>query len=106
MDSVIFGARHLAHSEIYRYDKVVQQIFNCRRAMASQGTFSRLFRTLNKEINDKIFPTENRFRFDQIQQDKLAIDFDSTVLTHIGHKKEQSLLQDCYQYSSEISKGI
>jgi hypothetical protein len=55
--------------------------------MASQSTFSRFLRKFDQELNDSVFPSINRFWFNQIKMDKLTIDFDSTVLVRHGQQE-------------------
>ncbi|MEZ5069889.1 MAG: IS1380 family transposase [Bacteroidales bacterium] len=87
MVSVILGARRLAHTGTLRYDNVIPTIFGWEKGMASQSTFSRFFKKFTQEGNDKIFPSLNRYWFDQIKLDRLTIDFDSTVLTRTGFQE-------------------
>ena len=67
MVSVILSARRLAHVGTLRYDSVVQQIFGWKKGMASQSNFGRFFRKFDRDLIDKIFPTLNRYWFDQIK---------------------------------------
>ena len=87
MVSVILGAKRLSHTGTLRYDQVVQRIFGWKRGMASQSTFSRFLRKFDQELNDSVFPSINRFWFNQIKMDKLTIDFDSTVLVRHGQQE-------------------
>ena len=84
MISAMLGARRLSHSGTLRYDRVITRIFGWEKGMASQSTFSRFLRKFDQEHNASIFPSINRFWFDQIKMDKLTIDFDSTVLVRHG----------------------
>ena len=84
MVSILLEAKRLSHTGTLRYDHVVQGIFDWKRGMASQSTFSRFLRKFDKELNYSIFPSINRFWFDQIKMDKLTIDFDSSVLVRHG----------------------
>jgi len=87
MVSVILGAKRLSHIGTLRDDQVVQRIFGWRRGMASQSTFNRFLRKFDQELNDSVFPSINRFWFNQIKMDKLTIDFDSTVLVRHGQQE-------------------
>lgn len=85
--SVILGAKRLSHSGTLRNDHVIQRIFDWRKGMASQSTFSRFFRKFDQQLNDKLFPALNRFWFSQIKMDKFTIDVDSTILTRYGKQE-------------------
>lgn len=87
MVSVLLGARRLSHSGTLRNDHVVQRIFDWKKGMASQSTFSRFFKKFDRECNDHIFPAINRFWFSQIKMDKFTVDVDSTILTRFGSQE-------------------
>lgn len=89
MVKILLGAKCLSHIGTLRNGQVVQRIFGWKRGMASQITLSRLLRKFDQELNESIFPSINRFWFDQIKMDKLTIDFDSPVL--IRHSLQEGV---------------
>lgn len=86
MVSVLLGANRLAHTGMIRNDEVIKKIFNWKKGMGSQSTFSRFFKKFDQARNDQVFPSLNRFWFSQLKLDKFTIDFDSTVLTRFGQQ--------------------
>lgn len=87
MIGVILGARRLSHSGMLRNDEVIRRIFDWRKGMASQSTFSRFFKKFDQDSNDNIFPALNKFWFSQLALDKFTIDVDSTVITRYGKQE-------------------
>lgn len=84
MVSTILGATRLAHSGTLRHDEVIRGIFGWKKGMGSQSTFTRFFKKFDRERNDCLFPSINRFWFSQLLLDKMTIDLDSTVITRHG----------------------
>jgi hypothetical protein len=84
MVSVLLGASRLAHSGSLRHDIVVQRIFDWRRGMASESTFSRFFGKFDGERNRNVFTSIQSFWFSQLELDRMTIDLDSTILTRYG----------------------
>lgn len=84
--SVLVGARRMAHSEVLRHDEIIREIFQWKRQLPSQSTYSRFFRKYTMEDNDKIFPVLQREWFSNMSLDKHTIDLDSTVITRYGRQ--------------------
>ena len=84
MVSVLLGAKRIAHAEVLRHDEVIRDIFNWKKGVPSQSTFSRFFRKYDMEANDRIFPSVMRQWFEQFALDKVTIDIDSTVISRYG----------------------
>jgi len=84
---LLLGAKRLAHTGTLRHDMVIGRIFDWKKGMASQSTFSRFFKKFDMAPNDSIFPVLNRWWFAQLTLDKCTIDLDSTVITRHGSKE-------------------
>lgn len=85
--SVLLGARRLAHSGLLRHDKVISEMFEWNKGMASESTFSRFFKKFNVEINDELFIELNRWWFQKLQLRYHTVDIDSTVITRYGNQQ-------------------
>jgi len=84
MVSVILGAKRLSHSGLLRHDEVIKEIFNWRKGMASQSTFSRFFHKYDIEDNDLIFPRLQKQWFEKFAIEKITVDIDTTILSRYG----------------------
>lgn len=85
--SVVLGSKRLAHTGMLRTDAVIQEIFDWKKGMADQSTFSRFFHKHSLELNNEIFPALMRGFFDKVKVDKMTIDIDSTVITRYGEQE-------------------
>lgn len=84
MVSVILGAKRFTHSGNIRNDEVVREIFQWKKGMASQSTFTRFFKRFTLDENDHLMTELNKQWFKKIYLDKHTIDFDSTVISRYG----------------------
>lgn len=84
--SIWAGAGRFSHSAMLRYDKVLQQIFGWRMA-PSQSTYSRFFQKFSWKRNTETFVPLQRWMFNQIHQDNLTLDLDSSVMTRYGEQQ-------------------
>jgi hypothetical protein len=91
MTSAVLGARRMAHSGMLRTDEVIREIFNWKKGMASQSTFSRFFSKFDLKMNDELFSSLQKFWFSQINAGRLTIDIDSTVITRYGEQQGASV---------------
>ena len=82
--SVILGARRFAHSGLLRHDDVIKKLFEWKKGMASESTFSRFFAKFDTDFNDELFTQLNRWWFDKVLLNHLTVDVDSTVITRYG----------------------
>jgi len=85
--SVVLGSKRLAHTGMLRSDAVIQKVFDWKRGMADQSTFSRFFQKHNVELNDAIFPKLMKGFFEKVHIDNMTIDIDSTVITRYGEQE-------------------
>jgi hypothetical protein len=85
--SVLLGSHRLAHSGLLRHDKVISELFNWEKGMASESTFSRFFKKFDTELNEDVFTTLNRWWFEKLNIKLHTIDIDSTVLTRYGSQE-------------------
>ena len=89
MIGVILWARRFSHSGLLRNDEVVQRIFDWRKGMASQSTFSHFFKKFDQYSNDKIFPALNKFWFSQLSLDKftIVVEFSSEMIWSLYNQR-------------------
>lgn len=87
MTSVVLGARRLEHSGMLRMDKVIAEIFNWQKGMASASTFSRFLDKFDVERNDRIFPPLMKHILDQVPIKYMTVDIDSSVITRYGNQE-------------------
>ncbi len=87
MTSVILGAKRLSHSALLQDDEVIKEIFDWKKGMCSQSTFSRFFGKYDFEDNEQIFPKLQSSWFSMFDIDRVTIDIDSTVITRYGEQQ-------------------
>jgi hypothetical protein len=84
--SVWTGASRFTHSGWLRYDKVLQEIFQWKRA-PSQSTYSRFFHKFSWKRNTEVFIPLNQWFFQQLTLDNITVDLDSSVITRYGEQE-------------------
>lgn len=85
--SVILGSGNCAGSAQLGYDEIIKEIFQWEKGMPSQSTLSRFFRKYDQERADEIFTQLQCWLFNQLGNDKITLDFDSTVITRYGDQE-------------------
>jgi hypothetical protein len=85
--SVILGAKRLSHSGTIGHDKVIREIFNWQKGMATQSTFCRFFKRFNEQDNDRIMELFNKAWFAKLSIDKHTVDVDSSVISRFGEQE-------------------
>ena len=84
--SIWIGASRFTHSGWLRYDTVLKEIFGWRDT-PSQSTYSRFFNKFSWKRNDDVFPSIQKWFFDQLRFDNITLDLDSSVLTRYGEQE-------------------
>lgn len=84
MVGVVLGSRRLSHTGLLRTNQVIQEIFDWKKGIGAQSTFSRFFNKFDLEINDQVFPELMKAWFRQVPLDRMTIDIDSTIITRYG----------------------
>ena len=85
--SVILGAGNCTGSAQLGYDDIMKEIFQWKKGMPSQSTLSRFFRKYEQYESDEIFSQLQTWWFNQLSDDKITLDFDSTVITRYGDQE-------------------
>jgi len=80
------GASRYIHCDWLRQDHTLAKIFGFE-SMPSQSTYSRFFGKFSQARNTAVFPTLQRWFFDQINIGAVTVDFDSTVITREGSQE-------------------
>lgn len=86
MVSVWIGANRFSHSGLLRYDSVLREIFGWKQS-PSQSTFSRFFHKFSWKRNAEVFPSMQKWFFEQLTIDNITVDLDSTVITRYGDQE-------------------
>jgi hypothetical protein len=73
-------------TEHIRYDETLKEIFGWSR-IPSHVTYGRFFKKFSWSRNNMVFPTIQRWWFEQLQFDNVTLDFDSTVMTRYGEQE-------------------
>lgn len=84
--SIWIGAGRFSHSAYLRFDKVLQEIFEWKNA-PSQSTYSRFFQKFSWKRNSEVFVPIQKWFFENIQLDRITLDFDSSVITRYGEQQ-------------------
>lgn len=84
--SVWLGCYKFSHTHVLRLDDTLKQIFGWRQ-IPSDTTYKRFFQKFNQRINNKVFPTLQRWFFDQLIFNNYTLDFDSTVISRYGDQE-------------------
>jgi len=84
--SVWIGASRFTHSSWLRYDRVLKEIFSWKE-VPSQSTYSRFFHKFNWKRNDAVFPSLQRWFFEQLHFNNMTLDLDSSVVTRYGEQE-------------------
>jgi len=84
--SVWIGASRFTHSSWLRYDNVLKKIFSWKE-VPSQSTFSRFFHKFTWKRNDAVFPSLQRWFFEQLHFNNMTLDLDSSVVTRYGEQE-------------------
>ena len=58
--------------------------------MPSQSTYSRFFGKFSQKRNTEVFLELQNWFFDQLGDDNLTVDFDSTVITRYGEQQRSA----------------
>jgi hypothetical protein len=84
--SVWIGASRFTHSGWLRYDSVLKEIFSWKE-VPSQSTYSRFFHKFSWKRNDAVFPSLQRWFFEQLHFNNMTLDLDSSVVTRYGEQE-------------------
>lgn len=84
--SIWLGANRFAHTSIVQHDKVLQKIFNFKRA-PSNDTYRRFFQKFDLETGSNFFKALYSWMFGQLKFDNFTLDVDSSVWTRYGKQQ-------------------
>jgi hypothetical protein len=84
--SIWLGANRFAHTSVLQHDKVLQKIFNLKRA-PSNDTYRRFFHKFDLESGSNFFVALFSWLFSQLKFDNFTLDVDSSVWTRYGQQE-------------------
>ena len=88
--SVWLGCYKFSHTHVLRLDDTLKQIFEWQQ-IPSDTTYKRFFQKFNQRINNEIFPSLQRWFFNQLAFDNYALDLDSTAITRYGKQEGNTI---------------
>ena len=84
--SIWLGANRFAHTSVLQHDRVLQKIFNFKRA-PSNDTYRRFFHKFDLETGSNFFIALYSWMFSQLKFDNFTLDVDSSVWTRYGKQE-------------------
>lgn len=86
MACVWVGGARFSHTGLIRFDEALKKIFGWQR-VAEVSTFTRFFRRFKQEDVDRVFGHVGRWFWEQIPEQRMTLDLDSSVITRYGEQE-------------------
>jgi len=80
------GGARFSHTTLIRFDEALKDIFGWRK-VASVSTFTRFFQRFKREDVDHVFGHINRWFWEQLPEQRITLDLDSSVVTRFGEQE-------------------